>query len=81
MPTFELSKSEAALLLSPAARRIIAGGPNLVPRLARAGEDFELIFASPPIAATGAIKTKAGVRLVDPARKRMPVTASGWQRF
>ena len=79
MPTFELSKAETALLRSPPARRIIARDP-LVPRLARAGEDFELVFASPPIAATGAIKTKAGVQLVDAARKREPITA-GWQHF
>jgi len=79
MPTFELSKAETALLMSPPARRIIAGDP-LVPRLARAGEDFETVFASPPIAATDAIKTKAGVRLVDAARKREPITA-GWQHF
>jgi hypothetical protein len=79
MPTYELSKAETALLLSPPARRIIAGDP-LVPRLARAGGDFELVFASPPIAATGANKTKPGVRLVDAARKREPITA-GWQHF
>jgi len=80
MTTLELSKNEAALPLSPAACRIITGGPNLVPRLARAGENFELVFASPSIAATGAIKTKGRVQLVDPVRKR-PVTASGWQRL
>lgn len=79
MPRFELRKAETAPLLSPPARRIIAADP-LVPRLARAGEDFEVVFTSPPIAATGAIKTKAGVRVVDAAGKREPLTA-GWQHF
>jgi thiamine monophosphate kinase len=31
------------------------------------------------ITATGAIERKAGVRLVDAGRKRVPMTASGWQ--
>src|SRR5262245_53859332 len=97
MPTFELSKDEAALPLSPPAHRIIAEDPDLVPRFAGAGDDYELGFASPPdaspaieclspksalpIIATGAIETKAGVRLVAAARKRMPITTSGWQHF
>jgi thiamine monophosphate kinase len=34
-----------------------------------------------PITATGAIKRKAGARLVDASRKRVPITASGWQHF
>ena len=34
-----------------------------------------------PITATGTIERKAGVRLVDAARKRAPITASGWQHF
>ena len=34
-----------------------------------------------PIAATGAIERKAGVRLVDAARKPLPTTAFGGQRF
>ena len=77
--------------------RILAEDPDLVPRLAGAGDDYELVFTSPPdaspaieclspelalpITATGAIETKAGVRLVDAARKRVPITASGWQHF
>ena len=34
-----------------------------------------------PITATGAIERRAGVRLVDAARKRVPITVSGWQHF
>jgi len=97
MPTFEPSKDGTALPLSPPAHRIIAEVPDFLPRLAGAGHDYELIFASPPdaspaieclspklalpITATGAIETKAGVRLVDAACKRMPIIASGWQHF
>jgi len=36
---------------------------------------------APPITATGAIEMTAGVRLVEAARKRVPITASGWQHF
>ena len=84
-----------ALPLSPPASRIIAEDPDLAPRLA--GDVYELVFTSPtdgstaieclspglalPITATGAIERKAGVRLVDAARKPVPITASGWQHF
>ena len=86
-----------ALPLSPPASRIIAEDSDLVPRVAGVGDDYELVFTSPtdaslateclspelalPITATGAIERKAGVRLVDAARKRLPITASGWQHF
>jgi len=86
-----------ALPLSSPAPRIIAEDPDLVPRLAGVGDDYELVFTSPtdasaameclspelalPITATGAIERKAGVRLVDAARKPVPITASGWQHF
>jgi len=82
---------------SPPASRIIAEDPDLVPMLAGVGDDCELVFTSPtdaspaieclspelglPTAATGAIERKAGVRLVDAARKPLPTTAFGWQRF
>ena len=81
--------------LSAPARRIIAEDPDLVPRLA--GADYELVFALPPdaspaieclspqlalvITPTGAIETKAGGRLVDANRKRVPITTCGWQHF
>ena len=86
-----------ALPLSPPASRIIAEDPDLVPQLAGFGDDYELVFTLPtnaspaieylspelarPITATGAIERSAGVRLVDDARKRVPITASGWQHF
>ena len=86
-----------ALPLSPPASRIVAEDPDLVPRLAGVGDDYELVFTLPtnaspaieylspelarPITATGAIERSAGVRLVDDARKRVPITASGWQHF
>jgi thiamine-monophosphate kinase len=85
------------LPLSPPASRIIAEALDLVLRLAGVGDDYELVFTSPtdaspaieclspelalPITATGAIERKAGVRLVDAAPKRVPITASGWQHF
>jgi len=86
-----------ALPLSPPVSRIIAEDPDLGPLLAGVGDEYELVFTSPtdaspaieclspelalPIAATGAIERKAGVRLVDAGRKRVPMTASGWQHF
>jgi len=86
-----------ALPLSPPVRCIVAQGSNLVPRLASAADEYELAFASPPdatpafecrsselllpIIATGEIERKARVRLVDAARKPLPTTAFGWQRF
>ena len=86
-----------ALLMARPGFRINAKDPDHVPRLAGVGDDYELVFTSPtdanpaieclspelapPITATGAIGRKAGVRLVDAARKRVPMTASGWQHF
>ena len=86
-----------ALPLSLWASRINAEDPDLVPRLAGVGDDYELVFTSPtdanpaikclshelalPITATGAMERKAGVRLADAARKRVPITASGWPHF
>jgi thiamine-monophosphate kinase len=83
--------------LSPLASRIIAEDPDLIPRLAGVGDDYELVFtstteASPaieclspelalPITATDANERKARVRLVDAARKRVPTTTAGWQHF
>jgi hypothetical protein len=84
-----------AVPLSPQAHRTITEHPDLVPRLA--GDDCESGLTSPldpspaiecclpelalPAAATVAIESKTGERLVDADRKRAPITASGWQRF
>ena len=86
-----------ALPLSPPASRIIAEDSDLVPRLTGVGDDYELVFMSPPdatppfecrspelllpIIATGEIERKAGARLVDAARKPLPTTAFGGQNF
>ena len=82
-----------ALPLSPPASCIIAEDSDLVPRLAGVGDDYEsptdasqaIECLSPelalPITATGAIERKAGVRLVDAAGNRVPITASGWLHF
>jgi thiamine monophosphate kinase len=86
-----------AVPLSPPSSPFIAEDSDLVLRLAGVGDDCESVFTSlpdpnpaieclspelaPPIIATGAIERKAGVRLVDAARIRVPITASGWQHF
>ena len=67
---------------------------GFIPRFAGAGDDYELVFASPPDASPAieclpreltppitVIERKAGVRLVNAAGKRVPITASGWQHF
>ena len=72
-------------------------GARVERRLAGVGDDHKLVFTSPtdasqaieclspelalPITATGAIERKAGVRLVDAASNRVPITASGWPHF
>lgn len=83
------------LPLSTPARRIIAEDPDLVPRLADDYElvftsppdaspaidclSPELALRSPqPAQSRG---RKAGLQLVDPTRKRLPVTAFRWQHF
>jgi thiamine-monophosphate kinase len=84
------------LLMARPVFRINTKDPDLVPRLAGVGDDYELVFTSPtdanpaiecrspelalPITAS-AIERKAGVRLVDAARKRVPIAASGWPHF
>jgi hypothetical protein len=65
------------LRLSPPARRIIANDPDLAPRLAGTGDERASVFVS----SSGEIETKAGVRLADAARQRVPITAAGWQHF
>ena len=83
--------------LSSPAHRIIAEHPHLVPLLVGTGDDYELIFVpqpdasppmeclspglAPPVTATGAIETEAGMRSVDASRKPLSVTASGEQHL
>jgi thiamine-monophosphate kinase len=85
------------LPLSPAARQVVAGAPDLPARLATAGDDYELLFtASPdagdrirhlsaelglPITAIGTIENGAGVRLVDADGKTVSVAAAGYRHF
>ena len=60
-----------ALPLSPAASCIIAEDPDLVPRLAGVGDDYELVF-TPPTDASPAIECLS-------PELALPITASGWQ--
>ena len=85
-------------LSTPGNGTIIAEDPDLVPRLAGAGDDYELVFTSPPDASPAidclspelALRSpqpaqsrgrKAGVQLVDLARKPLPITAFRWQHL
>ena len=60
-----------ALPLSPPASRINAEDPDLVPRLAGVGDDYELVF-TPPTDASPAIECLS-------PELALPITASGWQ--
>jgi thiamine-monophosphate kinase len=87
----------ATLPLSPAARRAIAGEPDLPAHLATGGDDYELLFAAPPeasaaiehlavelalpITAIGAIDGGEGVRLLDASGNAIPVAAAGYRHF
>jgi thiamine-monophosphate kinase len=87
----------ADLPLSPAARQIAAGAPDLPLRLATAGDDYELLFTAPPeasetilrlsaelrlpLTAIGEIEAGAAVRLVDAEGKLVPVAAAGYRHF
>ncbi|MGH7052307.1 MAG: thiamine-phosphate kinase [Stellaceae bacterium] len=87
----------AALPLSPAARRVITQEPDLLPRLARGGDDYELLFATPPaaeaqiaalsaelglpITAIGRIGSGAGVRLLDWQGREIAVASGGYRHF
>lgn len=86
-----------AVPLSPAARRLIVGDPDLAAALATGGDDYELLFAAPAEASAaieglaaelavaitpiGAIEERAGVRLVDLAGAEIPLAAAGWTHF
>jgi thiamine-monophosphate kinase len=62
-----------ALPLSPPASRIIAEEPDLVPRLAGVGDDYELGFTSPTDASPA-------IEYLSP-ELALPITAPGWQHF
>ncbi len=86
-----------ALPLSPAARRLVAGDPDLGLRLATGGDDYELLFSAPPeasaaierlaaelgvpVTAIGIIEAGAEVRLVDPDGRSIPIVATGYRHF
>jgi thiamine monophosphate kinase len=62
-----------ALPLSPPASRIIAEDPDLLPRLAGVGDDYELVFTSPTYASPA-------MECLSP-ELALTITASGWQHF
>jgi thiamine-monophosphate kinase len=85
------------LPVSPAAQAVIAGGPDVRPQLAAAGDDYELLFAAPadatpaivtlssslgiPIARIGWIEVGTGVRLVNAEGQPIPLEATGYRHF
>jgi len=85
------------LPLSSAARRIVERDPNLLPRLAAAGDDYELLFAAPagataaitalsslldlPVTRIGRIEEGTGARLVDDGGRPIPLQATGYRHF
>jgi thiamine-monophosphate kinase len=87
----------ARLPLSPAARAIVESSRDVLPRLAAAGDDYELLFAAPagateailslsrllqiPVTEIGRIEAGAGVRLVDDNGRTIPVEAAGYRHF
>jgi thiamine-monophosphate kinase len=87
----------ARLPLSPAARAVAESSRDILPRLAAAGDDYELLFAAPagatetivvlssvlqiPITEIGRIEAGAGVRLVDDDGRTIPVEATGYRHF
>lgn len=87
----------ARLPLSPAARALVESSRDILPRLAAAGDDYELLFAAPAAATDdilalssvleivvtriGRIEAGAGVRLVDDEGRRIAVEAAGYRHF
>jgi thiamine-monophosphate kinase len=86
-----------ALPFSTAALTILAEGWDLPANLAAGGDDYELLFTAPPDAADavraigtrlglpvspiGRVEAGAGVRLVDPDGREIPVEAAGYRHF
>ena len=87
----------ASVPLSPAARVIVAGDPDIQPRLAAGGDDYELLFAAPggssgaiaamssrlglPITMIGKIEAGSGVKLVDTDGRVIPSDKTGYRHF
>lgn len=87
----------ARLPLSSAARVVLESSPDILPRLAAAGDDYELLFAASadatkaivalssllelPITTIGRIEVGTGVRLVDDRGRPIPVEATGYRHF
>jgi thiamine-monophosphate kinase len=87
----------AALPLSRAARQVVAAAPDLAPRLATGGDDYELLFTAAPAAAAavraagekagvavtpiGRIEPGSGVRLLDAAGGEIALAAAGYRHF
>jgi thiamine-monophosphate kinase len=87
----------ASVPLSPGARVIVAGDPDIQPRLAAGGDDYELLFAAPggssgaiaamssrlglPITMIGKIEAGSGVRLVDTDGRVIPYDKTGYRHF
>ena len=85
------------LPLSAAARPIVADMPDILPQLATAGDDYELLFTAPasadtpitalsqslglPIAAIGMIEAGDGVRLLDAEGRPLPIERPGYRHF
>jgi thiamine-monophosphate kinase len=85
------------LPLSPATRWIVESSRDMLPRLAAAGDDYELLFAAPagateaivalssflqiPVTEIGRIEAGAGVRLIDDDGRTIPVETTGYRHF
>jgi thiamine-monophosphate kinase len=86
-----------SLPLSPAAQTIVEADPDIRPRLAAAGDDYELLFTAPaacseaiaalrsrlgiPITRIGKIGPGAGVLLVDDRGRVIPLDHTGYRHF
>lgn len=85
------------LPLSPSARCALGSNLDMLPQLASAGDDYELLFAAPagatdtivslssslnvPVTRIGSIDAGIGVRLVDADGRPVPVEGTGYRHF
>jgi thiamine-monophosphate kinase len=86
-----------AVPLSPAARAVLEAAPERLPELLGGGDDYELLFTVEPgragevaalavkldlaLTAVGHMAPGRGLRVRDPAGRRVTLTGSGWQHF